>query len=74
MERKPHAAWLAVAESPDLAWRLAACRAPHALPVEMAQGGLLKVLQREGRVAVQAVVQHNLELGLPKMTTVMERM
>lgn len=54
MERKPHAAWLAVAESPDLAWRLAACRAPHALPVEMAQGGLLKVLQREGRVAVQA--------------------
>ena len=54
MERKPHAAWLAVAESPDLAWRLAACRAPHAFPTEMAQGGLLKVLQREGRVAVQA--------------------
>lgn len=56
MEMKPHAAWLSLADSPDLAWRLAACRAPHACcPVEMAhEGGLLKVLQREGKVAVKA--------------------
>ena len=50
-----HAAWLALAESPELAWRLAACRTADArCPAELAQGGLLRLLQSDGRVAVTA--------------------
>jgi hypothetical protein len=49
-----HPGWAALAESP-LAWRLAACRDKTACcPTESAGGGLLKLLQAAGRVAVAA--------------------
>ena len=55
-ELRVHKAWASLAhEHVALAWRLAACRAePACCPTEFARGGLLKLLQSEGRLAVTA--------------------